>query len=51
MLFEGLLALEEIKNYENLVEDNYAWSQLGQEEKEQAEQHFNEESRKAKGNL
>jgi len=34
MLFEGLLALEEIKNHENLIADEYAWSQLGQEEKE-----------------
>jgi len=34
MLFVGLLALEEIKIHESLVEDQYAWGQLGQEEKE-----------------
>jgi hypothetical protein len=28
LLFEGLLALEEIKNFEDLKEDQYAWSQL-----------------------
>ena len=37
LLFDGLLALEEIKKHESLKEDEYAWSQLGQEEKEQAE--------------
>jgi hypothetical protein len=26
LLFDGLLALEEIKNFEELKEDNYAWS-------------------------
>jgi hypothetical protein len=51
LLFDGLLALEEIKNHESLKEDEYAWSQLGEEEKEQAEQHFHDESRKAKGTL
>lgn len=51
LLFDGLLALEEIKNHESLKEDEYAWSQLGQEEREQAEQHFHDESRKAKGTL
>jgi len=28
LLFDGLLALEEIKNYEELREDNDLWSQL-----------------------
>lgn len=37
LLFDGLLALEEIKNFESLKEDPDAWSQLGQEEQEQAE--------------
>lgn len=51
LLFDGLLALEEIKNHESLREDEYTWGQLGQEEREQAEQHFHDESRKAKGTL
>ena len=28
LLFDGLLALEEIKNFEDLKEDDYTWSQL-----------------------
>ena len=28
LLFDGLLALEEIKNFEELKEDDYTWSQL-----------------------
>ena len=51
LLFDGLLALEEIKNHESLKEDEYAWSQLGEEEREQAEHHFRDESRKARGTL
>ena len=31
LLFDGLLALEEIKNYEDLKEDDYTWSQLDQD--------------------
>ena len=34
LLFDGLLALEDIKNFEDLKEDNYAWSQLDQEMRE-----------------
>lgn len=51
LLFDGLLALEEIKNYEELREDEYTWNQLGQEERDQSESHFVDESRKAKGSL
>ena len=31
LLFDGLLALEEIKNFEELKEDQHSWSQLDQE--------------------
>lgn len=51
LLFEGLLSLEEIKNFEDLKEDQYAWSQLDQEQKDHAEQNYTEKSRVAKGTL
>jgi hypothetical protein len=31
LLFDGLLALEEIKNFEDLKEDTGAWEQLDQD--------------------
>jgi ubiquitin conjugation factor E4 B len=31
LLFDGLLALEEIKNFEEIKDDAEAWSQLDQE--------------------
>lgn len=34
LLFDGLLALEEIKLYEGLREDSVAWNSLAQEERE-----------------
>jgi ubiquitin conjugation factor E4 B len=51
LLFDGLLALEEIKNHEELRDDQQTWNQLPQEEREQAEGHFADASRKAKGSL
>lgn len=51
LLFDGLLALEEIKNHESLKEDEYAWSQLGQEERDQAEHHYRDATNKATGSL
>jgi ubiquitin conjugation factor E4 B len=51
LLFDGLLALEEIKNYEELREDDATWQQLPQEEREQSESNFVDQSRKAKGSL
>ena len=51
LLFDGLLALEEIKNHEELVEDQQTWNQLPQEERDQAESHFNDSSRTARSSL
>lgn len=51
LLFDGLLALEEIKNHEELKEDEYVWNQMPQEEREQADGNFAESSRKAQGSL
>lgn len=51
LLFDGLLALEEIKNYEELREDDATWQQLPQDEREQSESNFVDQSRKAKGSL
>jgi hypothetical protein len=48
LLFDGLLALEEIKNYEENVD---AISQMAQEEREQAESNYKDKKRKAKGTL
>jgi hypothetical protein len=48
LLFDGLLALEEIKNFEELKEDDYTWSQLDQEQKEAAESNYNDKTRTAK---
>ena len=42
LLFDGLLALEEIKNFEDLREDGDAWSQLDQEQREQTESNYND---------
>ena len=51
LLFDGLLALEEIKNHEELVDDTQTWNQLPQDEREQAESHFNDSSRTARSSL
>eukprot|EP00355_Strombidium_rassoulzadegani_P010591 CAMPEP_0168619708 /NCGR_PEP_ID=MMETSP0449_2-20121227/6747_1 /TAXON_ID=1082188 /ORGANISM="Strombidium rassoulzadegani, Strain ras09" /LENGTH=364 /DNA_ID=CAMNT_0008660663 /DNA_START=238 /DNA_END=1329 /DNA_ORIENTATION=- len=51
LLFDGLLALEEIKNFESMKEDQYTWSQLDNEQREQAESNFVDNQRKAKGSL
>ena len=48
LLFDGLLALEEIKNYEENLD---AITQLPQEEREQAESNYKDKKRKAKGTL
>jgi hypothetical protein len=48
LLFDGLLALEEIKNYEENID---TISQLAEEEKEQAESNYTDKKRKAKGTL
>ena len=51
LLFDGLLALEDIKNHEELRDDVQTWNQLPQEEREQAESHFVDTSRTAKSSL
>ena len=48
LLFDGLLALEEIKNYEENID---AISQMPEEEKTQAESNYKDQKRKAKGTL
>ena len=48
LLFDGLLALEEIKNYEENID---AISQMAEEEKTQAESNYKDQKRKAKGTL
>ena len=37
LLFDGLLALEDIKNFEEMNEDPQQWSQLDEEQKNHAE--------------
>jgi len=49
LLFDGLLALEDIKNFEELKADEDVWNQLPQEEREQQEGNFAEKSRQATG--
>ena len=51
LLFDGVLALEEIKNHEELIADQIAWSVVTEEEKEQAESQYKDHCRKAKGTL
>ena len=51
LLFDGVLALEEIKNHEELIADQMAWSVVTEEEKEQAESQYKDHCRKAKGTL
>ena len=51
LLFDGLLALEDIKNHEELVDDTQTWNQLPQDEREQAESHFVDTSRTARSSL
>lgn len=51
LLFDGLLALEEIRNYELIRENDHEWNQLDQEQRDQAEQNFNDKSRTAKSCL
>ena len=51
LLFEGLLNLGEIKNHEEMKDDPQLWGSLGEEERQQAEQHYHDESRKAKMNM
>jgi hypothetical protein len=48
-LFDGLLALEEIKNYEELREDESVWFSLPEEERNQAESNFREKTNQARG--
>ena len=45
LLFDGLLALEEIKNFEDTKEEPDTWAQLPEEVKEQMEGNFKEKSR------
>lgn len=51
LLFDGLLALEEIKTFEELKANVGAWAAKTDEEKEQLESSYKDESRKAKGTL
>ena len=51
LLFDGLIALEEIKNFEETKANGSTWASLGEEEKEQAESNYKDQSRKAKGTL
>ena len=51
LLLEGLIALQEIKTFEELKEDQQSWNALSAEIKEQHESNYKEQSRKAKGNL
>lgn len=51
LLFDGLLALEEIRNYEMVRENDHEWNQLDQEQRDQAEQNYNDKTRTAKSCL
>ena len=51
MLLDGLIALEEIKNFEDMQADAQRWGTLSEEQKEQAESNYKDQSRKAKGTL
>ena len=48
LLFDGLLALEEIKIFEEEKENAQLWSSVSEEEKQQKESNFVEKSRNAK---
>lgn len=51
LLFDGLLALEEIKNFEDTKEEADTWASLPEEVKEQMEGNYKEKSRQAKGSF
>lgn len=48
LLFDGLLALEEIKRFEDEREDGAFWNSLGEEEKQAKESNYAEKTRSAK---
>lgn len=51
LLFDGLLALEEIKTFEDTKEETETWNSLPEEVKEQMEGNFKEKKRTAKGSF
>ena len=51
LLFDGLLALEEIKTFEDTKEEAETWNQLPQEVRDQMEGNYKEKSRQAKGSF
>ena len=51
LLLDGLIALREIKDFEDQRDDEALWAQLDNELKEQMESKYKDDSRKAKGTL
>lgn len=48
LLFDGLLALEVIRDFEVLKADAEEWARLDEEEKKQKEEHYSQKQRVAK---
>lgn len=47
LLFDGLLALEEIKNFEEMKDEVDTWNQLDEEQKNQMESNYEDKKRTA----
>ena len=48
---DGLIALGEIKEFEDLKENTAVWGALGQDQQEQQQSNYDDKCKKAKGNL
>lgn len=51
LLFDGLLSLEEIKNFEDIKNEPETWQSLDQEQRDQMESNYVDQTRKAKGSF